>query len=377
MREASSLEAEPSGLRPQRQKLSWEVCAASCAARAMAARRRARAARPPPLRPPASRSALSERFDGWNSVITGAEGELSSLTSSDGPLALSGCCRWRTTRAAAAGWISRSAIPTSRARRTCATRLASSTSRRRPQRVLAREGIFLAMTALLEPGDHVVATSPCYQSLTEVARSVGARITPWTPGMEKRFAPEQLRELVEPGRAARGDQLPAQPDGRAAVGRRVGRRRRDLRRHRRRLFHDEMYRGLEHGNAPSLLPACDLTKRGITLGGLSKTYGLPGLRIGWLASRDAALMARVTGLKDYTSITPPAPAEALAFVALRAREKIIAAAQTPRHRAGGDESLLRRSRGLAPPRVVGAVGGHLLPPRLKGGARPPRTAMRC
>ena len=43
------------------------------------------------------------------------------------------------------------------------------------------EGIFLAMTALLEPGDHVVATSPCYQSLTEVARSVGAQITPWTP----------------------------------------------------------------------------------------------------------------------------------------------------------------------------------------------------
>ncbi|CAE8609255.1 unnamed protein product [Polarella glacialis] len=64
-------------------------------------------------------------------------------------------------------------------------------------------------------------------------------------------------------------------------------------------------------------------RRRISLGGLSKTLGLPGLRIGWLASRNAAFLNRVAELKDYTSICPPAPSEALAFIALRARRPLL------------------------------------------------------
>ena len=303
---------------------------ASSLARTLRGARRLSTAARLPLRP-----FDVERFDGWNSVITGAEGELSSLTSSEAePLSLSGLLQMADDEGRRR-WMDLSLgypdQPGSSYLRDEIGKLYESAPTLNV--CSPAEGIFLAMTALLEPGDHVVATSPCYQSLTEVARSVGARITPWTPeGMEKpRFEPERLRELVEPGRtrlvvtnfphnptgalpsADEWDDVVAICDGAGAH-----------------LFHDEMYRGLEHGNAPSLLPACDLTKKGITLGGLSKTYGLPGLRIGWLASRDAALMARVTELKDYTSITPPAPSEALAFVALRAREKIIAVEHQPR-----------------------------------------------
>ena len=63
-------------------------------------------------------------------------------------------------------------------------------------------------------------------------------------------------------------------------------------------------------------------ERGISLGGMSKSYGLPGLRIGWLVNRDPSFHKRVSELKDYVSICPPAPSEALAFIALRAQGQV-------------------------------------------------------
>jgi aspartate/methionine/tyrosine aminotransferase len=69
--------------------------------------------------------------------------------------------------------------------------------------------------------------------------------------------------------------------------------------------------------SPRLRAACDAYERGVSLCGLSKTIGLPGLRIGWLATRHTPLLARVAELKDYVSVCPPAPSEALARIALR------------------------------------------------------------
>jgi len=95
------------------------------------------------------------------------------------------------------------------------------------------------------------------------------------------------------------------------------------------LFSDEMYRGLEYDPAARLPSGCDLYERGITLAGLSKTYGLPGLRAGWLALQDtpypphlplrggALLRDRILGWKDYTTICACAPGEVLAQIALQ------------------------------------------------------------
>eukprot|EP00967_Tisochrysis_lutea_P157324 scaffold319015_cov35-Tisochrysis_lutea.AAC.2 len=106
------------------------------------------------------------------------------------------------------------------------------------------------------------------------------------------------------------------------------------RRHQAYLFVDEMYRGLEHNGVPighfgrgalnaaqphgaaQLPAACDVYERGISLSGLSKTLGLPGLRIGWVASQDERLLSRIAEIKDYISVCPPAPSEALAIIAL-------------------------------------------------------------
>ncbi|KAL1522531.1 hypothetical protein AB1Y20_017518 [Prymnesium parvum] len=190
------------------------------------------------------------------------------------------------------------------------------------------EGIYLAMRALLSPGDHVVATAPHYQSLGEVARAIGCEVSLWLPeeGGAARFAPRRLGNLM---RGRGGTRLvvanwPHNPTGAVPSAEEMGQVVAMCEASGAHLFVDEMYRGLEHGSTAPLPAACDAYERGITLSGMSKTYGLPGLRIGWLASRDEAFMARVAELKDYTSICPPAPSEVLAFIALRSREALLA-----------------------------------------------------
>ena len=85
------------------------------------------------------------------------------------------------------------------------------------------------------------------------------------------------------------------------------------------LFCDEVYRELEHDPADRLPAACDLYERALSLGSMSKTYGLPGLRLGWLASRDREALRRIVDLKHYTTICSSAPSELLSALALRHR----------------------------------------------------------
>jgi aspartate/methionine/tyrosine aminotransferase len=93
--------------------------------------------------------------------------------------------------------------------------------------------------------------------------------------------------------------------------------------HRLVMFSDEVYRELEHAAEDRLPAACDLDERAVSLGSISKTYGLPGLRLGWLVTRDAALREAIMRLKDYTTICSSAPSEVLTAVALRNRQALL------------------------------------------------------
>jgi aspartate/methionine/tyrosine aminotransferase len=69
--------------------------------------------------------------------------------------------------------------------------------------------------------------------------------------------------------------------------------------------------------------AVDVYERGVSLNVMSKAYGLPGLRIGWLACRDRATLVRFEHYKHFLSICNSAPSEVLARIALKARDKIL------------------------------------------------------
>jgi len=88
------------------------------------------------------------------------------------------------------------------------------------------------------------------------------------------------------------------------------------------LFSDEVYRFLEHG-APALPPAAECSERAMSLGVMSKAFGLAGIRIGWLAMRDATIRPRIAALKDYTTICNSAPSEILALIGLRGRTRLV------------------------------------------------------
>jgi aspartate/methionine/tyrosine aminotransferase len=187
------------------------------------------------------------------------------------------------------------------------------------------EGIFLLMHALLEPGDHVVCTFPGYQSLYEVARSIGCQVSNWQPD-EKcgwHFDLGHLQAILRDNTRLVVVNFPHNPTG-AVSSRQDFEALIDLVSQRGiYLLSDEMYRYLEIAPDSRLPAACELYARAFSLFGLSKTFGMPGLRIGWLSSHNREILTQVSRLKDYTTICSSAPSEILAIMTLRSRKTII------------------------------------------------------
>ena len=190
--------------------------------------------------------------------------------------------------------------------------------------LVPEEGIFVAMNCLLEKGDHVISTFPGYQSLFEIAHSLGCEVSKWTPENKNgwQFDLEKLKALVQKNTKLIVINFPHNPTG-ATISEK------DLleiialcRQNNIFLFSDEMYRFLEYNPDDRLPSASDLYQNTVSLFGLSKSFALPGLRIGWLTSKNKKLMQEFALFKDYTTICNNAPGEILSIIALRNKEKI-------------------------------------------------------
>jgi aspartate/methionine/tyrosine aminotransferase len=197
-----------------------------------------------------------------------------------------------------------------------------------PEHVLvhsgAEEAIFLFMHAVLQPGDHIIVHWPCYQSLFEIARSIGCEVTIWEARLQNKWAPDmdELKHGLRPNTRAIIINTPHNPTGYLmpqADYRAVNQLAHE---HGIILFSDEVYRELEYSPADRLASACDLNPSAVSLGVMSKAYGLAGLRIGWIATHNAPVQARMAALKDYTTICNSAPSEYLAELAIRQRVQI-------------------------------------------------------
>ena len=189
----------------------------------------------------------------------------------------------------------------------------------------AQEGIFLLANALLSAGDEAIVVTPSYQSLHEVPRSLGAVVRPVLLRFDQRWQldPDDVARAVTARTRLIAINFPHNPTG-AHIPVDVQRRLVEIaERAGAVLLSDEVYRGLEAHHRDRLPFAADLSERAVSLGVMSKAFALPGLRIGWLATRNASVLARVARLKDYTTICNSAPSEVLALIALRARERVL------------------------------------------------------
>jgi aspartate/methionine/tyrosine aminotransferase len=188
------------------------------------------------------------------------------------------------------------------------------------------EAILLAMLALLKSGDRVVVQTPCYQSLFELASYQGCDVRPW-PMIETddgwRMDLDHLSSLVTEDTRLLVVNFPHNPTGYLPTVSEFDAILDLAGRHDVWLFCDEMYRGLEYDLSDRLPSASDRYRRAVSLWGMSKTFGLAGLRMGWLATQDQQLVQSLLRLKDYTTICSSAPSEFLANVALTQAETII------------------------------------------------------
>ena len=190
----------------------------------------------------------------------------------------------------------------------------------------AEEAIFVTANVTLEPGDHAIVAWPSYQSLHAVARATGADVTLHELRPEDGWAidPDALRRQVTPRTRLIVVNVPHNPTG-SVPSPETFRAISDIAAEAdATLLVDEVYRFLEHGPGERLPAGAEMGGHAVSVGVMSKSFALAGLRIGWLATHDSALLDRAARFKDYTTICASAPAEILALVALRARDRVLA-----------------------------------------------------
>lgn len=179
--------------------------------------------------------------------------------------------------------------------------------------------------SLVSPGDRVVSIMPTYQQLYSIPEAYGADVQLLHLKQENDYLPDldELRALVTPdtrmicinnpnnptGALMSRDQLQAIVDIARSVDAYV--------------LCDEVYRHLTQGDEWSE-SIVDLYEKGISLGSMSKVFSLAGLRLGWVATHDKAALASMTSHRDYNHISCGLFDEALAAVALRHTDKLLA-----------------------------------------------------
>lgn len=185
------------------------------------------------------------------------------------------------------------------------------------------EAIFLIAAALLKPGDHAIVEHPNYPSLYEIPRALNCEVSFLELTFENGYKPDlkQLDQLVTPRTRLVSLTHPNNPTGsmisRAALD--------ELiewveRRHVHLLF-DETYR--EMAFEATLPPAATLSPNVISISSMSKCYGLPGIRIGWMVTQDQQMLDSILNIREQVTITNNAIGEEIALQVLRQKEKYL------------------------------------------------------
>lgn len=189
----------------------------------------------------------------------------------------------------------------------------------------AEEGLYVAMRAILDKGDHAIVVTPNYQSSETVPLSI-CEVTgvPLDPARGWTLDIDAVAAAIRPNTKLVSINFPHNPTGKILERDRFDALVALCRQHGIYLFSDEAYRLLGAGGTPQLPAAADVYERGLSLSVMSKPYGLPGLRIGWIACHDRALLSRMERMKHYLSICNSGPGEVLARIALKAKDTILA-----------------------------------------------------
>jgi len=180
--------------------------------------------------------------------------------------------------------------------------------------------------AMLKAGDEVIVQTPCYQSVQSIPESMGCKVLDWMVKYEDgqpTFNLDDLEKMITNKTKVIYINTPHNPTGfhfsktEQAALIAIARKYNII------IFSDEVYRELEHQPKYAISGFGDVYENGVSLGVMSKAYGLPGLRIGWLATKNHQILEKIAILKEYTTICNSAPSEFLAGVGLRNRAHLL------------------------------------------------------
>lgn len=189
----------------------------------------------------------------------------------------------------------------------------------------AEEAIFNFFISFFEKGDEVIVHYPAYQSLFEIAHSAGCKVIRWHADEDENWKLDLnfLKDSITPRTKAVVVNFPHNPTGYLPDEIEYKEIIEICRKNNLILFCDEVYRLLEYDESYRLDSACDVYENALSLGVMSKSFGLPGLRLGWIATKNKNIFSGLAKIKDYTTICNPAPSEFIAEKALIRKTEIL------------------------------------------------------
>lgn len=190
----------------------------------------------------------------------------------------------------------------------------------------AEEGIFCTFHALVEKGDHVIVLTPCYQSLLEIPKLKGAQVSEIQLREEDEWKINlnAIQQAIQHNTKIVIINFPHNPTGQVIDNDDLLKLVDLCDKNGIWLFSDEVYRLLGNPRQPWASPAACVYDKAISLGVMSKAFGMAGLRIGWIACQNKEILQKIECVKHYTSICNSGPSEILALISLHNYEKILA-----------------------------------------------------
>lgn len=168
----------------------------------------------------------------------------------------------------------------------------------------AQEALFVTMQALLNKGDQVVAFTPTFEPLILQAKMAGARVSTVSLLPDQQWAIDwpALKQTVSKQTRLLIINFPHNPTGKHITEDELTRLVGLCRQHNCWLLSDEVFRGLEHQSGRRLTSAVDLYDQAISIAVMSKAYGMPAIRLGWIACRQPQLRRKILTVKRHLSI---------------------------------------------------------------------------
>lgn len=190
----------------------------------------------------------------------------------------------------------------------------------------AEEGIFASLSVLCEPNDHVIVLTPCYQSLMEIPKLKGATVTQVALKEENQWCIDlkEIEQSIKKNTKCLVMNFPHNPTGQVITPQELKNLINLCAKYDLWLFSDEVYRLLGKPEDGWPDPAAVLYPKALSLGVMSKAFGMAGLRVGWIACQNKELIHKIKLVKDYLSICNSAPSEIISLITLKNMDKILA-----------------------------------------------------